>query len=188
MKRTILESIRVYRSPLDHRRGLLVAGGIRIVCALGKAGFVRAKCEGDHGTPIGCFTFRNGFYRADRIVRPRTALSLQPARPCDGWCDDVRDRRYNRLLRLPDAARHETLQREDHLYDVVVDFGFNRKPRIMGRGSAVFLHLARPGFLPTEGCIAVHPSAIRRLIAIIGPKTRLRIGPVTPRIAPSGSE
>ena len=175
MKKTTLDIVRVYRSPLNHRQGLLVAGRLQLPCALGRNGISHSKREGDLATPVGTFPFRKGFYRADRLLRPRTRLPLTQAQNHDGWCDDIHDRRYNRQIRLPDPARHETIKRDDHLYDVVVDFGYNERPRVKGRGSAVFLHLARPGFKPTEGCVAVSPTAIRRLMELIGPKTKLQI-------------
>ena len=78
---------------------------------------------------------------------------------------------------LPSPTSHERMWRDDHLYDVVVDIGWNRGPIVRGRGSAIFLHLARPGFTPTEGCVAVDKRVIRRLLARIGPKTRIAIIP-----------
>ncbi len=44
--------------------------------------------------------------------------------------------------------------REDFLYDYVLVLGHNDVPRIKGRGSATFVHLAREGYRPTAGCIA----------------------------------
>ncbi len=87
----------------------------------------------------------------------------------------MRDRRYNRLIPLPSPFGHEILWRNDHLYDVVIDIAWNRGPIVKGRGSAIFLHLARPGFLPTEGCVAVDRQVIRRLLERIGPKTKIEI-------------
>ena len=95
--------------------------------------------------------------------------------PADGWCDDPADRRYNRPVRLPYPARHERLWREDHVYDVILDVGCNRGPIVKGRGSAIFLHLARPDFAPTEGCIAIQPRMMARLLQRIGPDTRIEI-------------
>jgi L,D-peptidoglycan transpeptidase YkuD (ErfK/YbiS/YcfS/YnhG family) len=85
--------------------------------------------------------------------------------PQMGWCDDPMDVEYNRQVRLPFHARHEVLWREDHLYDVIVELGFNDDPVITGRGSAIFLHVARPGYSPTEGCAAC---ALRDLLGLIG--------------------
>jgi L,D-peptidoglycan transpeptidase YkuD (ErfK/YbiS/YcfS/YnhG family) len=133
------------------------------------------KREGDGGSPIGRFGLIQVFYRPDRMVRPPTGLPLRRISPRDGWSDDPRDRRYNRLVPLPCATGHEAMWREDHLYDVVVDIGWNRGPVVRGRGSAIFLHLARSGFTPTEGCVAVPPGTIRRLLERIGPRTRIEI-------------
>jgi L,D-peptidoglycan transpeptidase YkuD (ErfK/YbiS/YcfS/YnhG family) len=175
MIRSYVNILRVYRSPLDHRKGRIAAGGVSIPCALGRSGPRHAKREGDGATPIGRFGVIQAFYRADRMIRPRSGLALRRIAPQDGWSDDPGDRRYNRLVPLPCATGHETMRREDNLYDVVVDIAFNRGPVIRGRGSAIFLHLARPGFTPTEGCIAVESRMIRRLLARIGPRTRIEI-------------
>jgi L,D-peptidoglycan transpeptidase YkuD (ErfK/YbiS/YcfS/YnhG family) len=175
MPHRYLDVIRVYRNPLDHRKGRLVAGPIAIACALGRSGTIRAKREGDGGSPVGRFKLLQAFYRADRGPRPRTGLPLRPIRRTDGWCDDPRDRRYNTLVPLPWPRSHEEMWREDHLYDVVIDIAWNRGPIVRGRGSAIFLHLARPGFEPTAGCVAVEKRMIRRLLERIGPRTRIAI-------------
>jgi len=115
------------------------------------------------------------FYRADRMPRPRTSLPLRTLRPDDGWCDDPRDQRYNQWVRLPYPASHEEMWRGDHLYDVVVVLDYNLEYPVTGAGSAIFLHQARPGFAPTEGCVAVSPAAMRRLLPRLGPGTRLTV-------------
>lgn len=112
------------------------------------------KREGDGGTPLGRFPIRLVLYRADRMKRPRTALPVRAIRAHDGWCDEPRDRNYNRLVRLPTKRSAEGLMREDALYDLVLVLGYNDRPRIRGKGSAIFVHLARDGYKPTEGCIA----------------------------------
>jgi L,D-peptidoglycan transpeptidase YkuD (ErfK/YbiS/YcfS/YnhG family) len=175
MKRTTLDLIRVQRSPLDHRRGRLVAGNLVLPCALGRSGTTRRKREGDGASPVGRFALLQAFYRADHGPRPRTKLPLRRIRPSDGWCDDAHDRRYNRLVRRPCASSHEEMWRADHLYDVVIDVAWNRGPIIRGRGSAIFLHLARPGFEPTAGCVAVDRRVVQRLLERIGPGTRIEI-------------
>jgi L,D-peptidoglycan transpeptidase YkuD (ErfK/YbiS/YcfS/YnhG family) len=185
MQRTRVDLIRVHRSPLDPRRGRLVAGNLVLPCALGRAGTTHRKREGDGASPVGCFPLLQAFYRADHGRRLRTGLKLQPLHRTDGWCDDVADRRYNTRIALPCSSSHEEMWRADHLYDVVVDIGWNRGPIVRGRGSAIFLHLARPGFEPTAGCVAVEKRMIRRLMERIGPRTRLEIvGGSPPRLAP----
>ena len=177
VKRT-LSTISVRRTPgSGGRRGRLLGPGLDLPCALGRGGVVRAKREGDGGTPRGRFRILAAFYRADR--RPRPVLAALPVRPLgatDGWCDDPSDRRYNRPVRLPFGPSHERMWRADRLYDVVLDLSYNRGPIRRGRGSAIFLHCAAPGFRPTEGCIAVAPAAMGRLLARIGPRTRIEIG------------
>jgi L,D-peptidoglycan transpeptidase YkuD (ErfK/YbiS/YcfS/YnhG family) len=175
MIRSYVNTLRVYRSALDPSRGRLEAGHMVVPCALGRGGPRHAKREGDGASPIGRFELLRGFYRADRLPRPRTGLPLSRIGPRDGWSDDPRDRRYNQLIPLPCATSHEKMWRDDPLYDVVIDIAWNRGPVMRGRGSAIFLHLARPGFTPTEGCVAVEQRVIRRLLERIGPHTRIEI-------------
>lgn len=130
-----------------------LANGVRRA-ALGRGGIKALKREGDGGTPIGCLPVRLVLYRADRVRRPRSAFPLRAIRIGDGWCDDPVDRNYNRPIRRPYRHSTETMMREDALYDVVLVLGHNDRPRVRGRGSAIFVHLARPGYTPTEGCIA----------------------------------
>jgi L,D-peptidoglycan transpeptidase YkuD (ErfK/YbiS/YcfS/YnhG family) len=175
VRRRSLDLIRVFRSPLDRRRGLIVAGALVLPCALGSAGPVRDKREGDGGTPLGRHRVLGALYRPDRIRRPRTGLPLTPIRPGDGWCDAPGDRRYNRPVHLPYPASHERMWREDHLYDLVLDLSWNRRPVVRNRGSAIFLHAARPDFSSTEGCVAVDRRAILRLVERIGPRTVIEV-------------
>jgi L,D-peptidoglycan transpeptidase YkuD (ErfK/YbiS/YcfS/YnhG family) len=67
--------------------------------------------------------------------------------------------------------------REDGLYDLVVAIGYNTDPPVPGRGSAIFLHVARPGFAPTEGCIAVERDVLAGLLALLGPGSTIAIRP-----------
>ena len=65
--------------------------------------------------------------------------------------------------------------RDDHLYDFIVEIDHNTRPRVAGRGSAVFLHLARPNGSPTAGCVAFRAEDLRRLLTRLGPGTRIAI-------------
>jgi L,D-peptidoglycan transpeptidase YkuD (ErfK/YbiS/YcfS/YnhG family) len=67
--------------------------------------------------------------------------------------------------------------REDRLYDCVVEIGWNRHPVVKGRGSAIFLHVARPGFAPTEGCVALRRADLLRLLPRLSKRTRIVIRP-----------
>lgn len=122
-------------------------------CALGRSGILDPKREGDGGTPAGRFPFRRLLYRADRVARIETRLPARHIEPTDGWCDDPADAAYNQPVTLPHPARHERLWLDSPVYDLVVVIGHNDAPVVPGAGSAVFLHLAREDWGPTEGCI-----------------------------------
>jgi L,D-peptidoglycan transpeptidase YkuD (ErfK/YbiS/YcfS/YnhG family) len=79
-------------------------------------------------------------------------------------------------VRLDHDRGGDRLRREDHLYDFVVEIDHNSSPRIAGRGSAVFLHLARENFSPTAGCVSMRKSAMLRLLRRLGPQTKIVIG------------
>lgn len=157
-------------------RGLLLGDGLALPCALGRSGIGRAKREGDGRTPAGLLRPVTVLFRPDRERRPGSALPVEPIAPDDGWCDDPRDPNYNRPVRLPFAGSHERLWRDDGLYDLVVVLDWNLarpRPRL---GSAIFLHVARPGLAPTEGCIALPVDVLRRLVPRLGPATVLVTG------------
>ncbi|HEY0293101.1 MAG TPA: L,D-transpeptidase family protein [Hansschlegelia sp.] len=160
----------------DRARGRLTAGGASFVCALGRSGITAHKREGDGATPRAALRIRRVWRRPDRAARTAAGLGVRLTRPDDGWCDAADHPRYNRPVRLPFAASHERMWRDDGLYDLVGELGWNDRPARPGRGSAIFLHAARPGFTPTEGCVALAPLPLRRLIARLGPQTTLAIG------------
>jgi L,D-peptidoglycan transpeptidase YkuD (ErfK/YbiS/YcfS/YnhG family) len=158
------------------QRGVLMAGGLTVPCALGRAGIVRQKREGDGATPRGVWRPVAAYFRADRLPRPATTLPIRAVRIEDGWCDDPSDRRYNRPVHRPYGGRHEHLWRADRLYDVIVVLDYNLAHPSPGAGSAIFLHVAGPGFPPTQGCIAVAPKAMRRLLARMDRNTVIVVG------------
>ena len=170
-----LSRVWVRARPGQPARGWLLAGAERLPVALGRSGMRADKREGDGGTPRGCFRPVRLWWRADRMPRPRTALPVRRIRPTDAWCEDPDDRRYNRPIRLEPGKAGDRLWREDHLYDLIVELDHNTRPRIARRGSAVFMHVARPGFRPTAGCVSLAPATLRRLVAKIGRKTRIVI-------------
>jgi L,D-peptidoglycan transpeptidase YkuD (ErfK/YbiS/YcfS/YnhG family) len=176
MNKATWHSLRVRPKPGQRSRGWLIAGPRAIPVALGRGGIRANKREGDGGTPRGTFRLKRLWWRADRIVRPRTLLPLRPIRADDSWCEDPVDRHYNQPVRVPEGSPADRLWRADRLYDLIIELDHNTQPRIAGRGSAVFVHIARPGFAPTAGCIALTPPALRQLVARTGPRTRIVIG------------
>ena len=145
--------------------GRLLFAGQLFRAALGHGGVRRDKREGDGATPVGVMPLRRVLYRADRGPVPDSAVPIEPIAPDDGWCDDPASAEYNRMVRLPFAASHEVLWREDGLYDVVGVLGWNDSPVERARGSAIFLHVARPDYAPTQGCVALPLADLRRVLA-----------------------
>jgi L,D-peptidoglycan transpeptidase YkuD (ErfK/YbiS/YcfS/YnhG family) len=172
---TSLPAITIRARPGFRRQGWLTAAGIRIQVALGRAGIKMDKREGDGATPAGRFRPVRLWWRTDRGLRPRSRLPIRRIGADDAWCEDPRDRRYNRPFRHRNGDAGDRLRRDDHLYDLIVEIDHNRRPRVAGRGSAVFIHLARPGLAPTAGCVAMTVGRLRWLVAHIGPKTRILI-------------
>jgi L,D-peptidoglycan transpeptidase YkuD (ErfK/YbiS/YcfS/YnhG family) len=171
-----LPVIRVRAAAGNPRRGWLTAAGLTIPVALGRGGIKADKREGDGGTPRGTFRPRQLWWRPDRHPRPKTYLPIRAIRPDDGWCEDPRSRHYNQAIRLEGDQGGDRLTRADHLYDFIVEIDHNTSPRIAGRGSAVFLHLARLDFSPTAGCVSMTRSAMLRLLERLGPQTQIMIG------------
>ena len=147
----------------NRARGWLTAGPLRIACALGPAGVVRAKREGDGGTPAGRFMLLWGYFRPDRPRPPAGGVKLVAMRRDQGWCEDPQSPRYNRPVRLPAPDCTDRMWRADPLYDLTFVLDQNFTKRANGRGSAIFFHLARPGLAPTAGCVAIAAADMRRL-------------------------
>ena len=153
----------------------LAGRGVR--CALGRAGIVLAadKREGDGASPAGVWPLRRLLYRADRGGPPATALAAAPIAADDGWCDAPADPAYNRAVKLPYPASAEQMWREDEVYDLVVVLGHNDDPPVRGLGSAIFLHLAKPDYAPTHGCVAVARADLEALLAKAQPGDAVEI-------------
>ena len=144
--------------------------------ALGLAGISEDKREGDHATPVGAFLMRDVLYRPDRIGAPATPLKTRALAAEDGWCDAPEDPAYNRPVRLPYGASAERLWRSDHIYDVIVPLGYNDDPVVAGRGSAIFLHVARRDYSGTEGCVALALADLLRVLAEAEISSRVIVG------------
>ncbi len=160
---------------LTYAQGRLTWPGGSARAACGKSGVKADKREGDGASPAGTFPLVSGFYRPDRMAPPRTDLQMTAMQPNHGWVDDPADPNYNRLVQLPYPAHHEEMWLADHLYDIVVVIGYNTDPVVPGAGSAIFLHVARPNFSPTEGCIAVARDVLEPLLGLLGPGSTITI-------------
>jgi L,D-peptidoglycan transpeptidase YkuD (ErfK/YbiS/YcfS/YnhG family) len=159
---------------LIYADGKLIFNEKEYRCAVGKGGIVTEKIEGDGATPSGCFPIRKVLYRADKFKnQPYTKFPIQAISQEDGWSDDVHLPEYNSHINLPYAGSHEKLWRDDDLYDIVVVLGYNDKPVLPGKGSAIFIHIAREGYPPTEGCIALSKEDLLELLALADTTTQV---------------
>jgi L,D-peptidoglycan transpeptidase YkuD (ErfK/YbiS/YcfS/YnhG family) len=154
---------------------ILHCGHNRFRAAIGAGGIGVKRREGDGVTPVGVFPPRLVFYRVDRLACPSTALPVAKIEFDDGWCDAPLDPLYNRRIKRPYGASTETLWRDDHLYDLLVVLGFNDAPVVPGAGSAIFLHVARPDFAPTTGCIALALDNLVKVVATLAPDDSITI-------------
>lgn len=157
--------------------GKLESVGFSARCALGRCGVKAAaeKREGDDASPAGIWPVRRVWYRPDKGPAPETGIPVIAIRPGDGWCDEADHPLYNRPVSLPFPASHERMWRGDDLYNLVVELGYNDDPPLAGRGSAIFMHLARPGYLPTEGCIALTDGDLREVVKRLTGRSAIEI-------------
>lgn len=157
--------------------GAFDLGGRLTRCALGPAGVIAAadKREGDGKSPVGVWLIRRVLYRPDRGPPPVTVLPLAQLAPSDGWCDAPDDPAYNRPVQLPYPASAEAMWRDDEAYDLVAVLGHNDDPPVPGLGSAIFLHLAKPGFPPTQGCVALTREDMLELLRLADPGSAIAI-------------
>jgi L,D-peptidoglycan transpeptidase YkuD (ErfK/YbiS/YcfS/YnhG family) len=171
----MLKTLHVRTAAGNRKRGHLIAGSWTIPVALGRGGILANKREGDGGTPRGTFRLRQLWWRPDRGSRPRTLLPVRRIAPDDAWCEDPADRRYNRPIKILSYNSGDRLIRQDRLYDLIVEIDHNTRPRTAGRGSAVFIHVARPNFGPTAGCVAMEKARLVKLLERVGTRTRIVI-------------
>lgn len=170
-----LRRLIVRRKPAQRSRGVLIAGALALPVALGRGGIKADKREGDGATPRGRFRLKRLWWRSDRHARPHTLLPVRRIRADDGWCEDPANRHYNQPVKVPPGSKADRLTRPDALYDFIIELDHNTRPRVAGRGSAVFIHIARSGFGPTAGCVALNMAALRRLVAMLSPRTQIEI-------------
>jgi L,D-peptidoglycan transpeptidase YkuD (ErfK/YbiS/YcfS/YnhG family) len=161
--------------------GILELDGKFFPYALGRSGIIPAnlKKEGDGATPEGTFFISSEIlYRPDRIA-PEEIHSNLPLRPIllnNGWCDDPDRPEYNQPVTLPFEGSHEVLYRVDHVYDLIIPILWNQEC-IPGKGSAIFIHLARQDLSPTRGCIAFHKKDLLELIPLFSSNMQICIQP-----------
>lgn len=176
-----MQQISQQRNPPDMDSVIHVTGnqlgfaGKKYHCAIGKGGFSPDKKEGDGCTPLGIFPLRELWCRADKFSPPKTNLPIKIINKNDGWCDDPKSSDYNRHVLMPYDFSHEELWREDDVYDLIIPIGYNDKNIIAGAGSAIFIHVARDNYTPTEGCIALKKEDLLEILPYLSANTHIEI-------------
>jgi len=144
-------------------------------CCIGKNGLTKFKKEGDFKTPKGTFKIEHLYYRKDRIKKPLTKLKCIEIKKDMGWCNDVKNKKYNKLIKINDNCSHEKLIRRDKKYDLLIPIKYNFDNSIPGKGSCIFLHLTK-NYKPTAGCIALKKKDFEILLKLVDKKTKIKIG------------
>jgi L,D-peptidoglycan transpeptidase YkuD (ErfK/YbiS/YcfS/YnhG family) len=134
--------------------------------AIGKNGVIAAedKVEGDLKTPMGSYRVTHGYYRPDKMDCPQSIIPFTALDPTFGWCDEPSHPLYNQQVLKPFDASHEDLWSDDDVYDVILVTDHNTNPIVPGKGSAVFIHVAREDFEPTAGCLALQKEDLLMII------------------------
>jgi L,D-peptidoglycan transpeptidase YkuD (ErfK/YbiS/YcfS/YnhG family) len=158
------------------KSGYLKYKKFKFRCALGKGGIKQKGREGDFITPKGKFKLIKIYYRSDRIKKINSTLKTIKIKKNMGWCDDVSSNYYNKQIKISKKIGHEKLHRKDNLYDIIVVLNYNLNPIIKGKGSAIFLHVAKKNYNKTQGCIALKKNELLSLISKIKKNTQIRIG------------
>ena len=142
----------------------LILDKYRIKCAIGKRGIGNKKREGDKITPKGKFKIKTILYRKDRVSSFKSKITKLSIKKDMGWCDDAKSKKYNKLIKLPFKGSAEKLYRKDNTYDIILVLNYNLNPIRKGKGSAIFIHVARKNYRNTLGCIAVSKKNLKKII------------------------
>lgn len=171
-------TITVRRKPGHPTRALLTFAGRTEEAAIGRGGISSRKREGDGATPISAMRLVGGYVRHDKgITHPPTRLPLRFTPQNLLWCDEPRHALYNRPVSAPFKPSHEKMRRNDGLYDICIVMDWNLRQKKRFSGSAIFFHIAKPGYPPTEGCVAISLPAMQRLTQFLSTRTILRVLP-----------
>ena len=128
---------------------------------------------------ISCFTFLfklgNLFYRKDRVRKPITNLSCKSIKNNMRWCNDINDsKNYNKLVKKKLKLRSEKLYRKDFKYNYLIIIEYNSQKRVLGKGSAIFIHLTK-NYKPTAGCVALKEKDFLIMLKLIKKKSKIKI-------------
>ena len=158
-----------------NKSGYLKYKNFKFRCSLGKAGIKKKTKEGDQVTPKGIFKVIKIYYRKDKIKKIINPIKKIQIKKNMGWCDDPKSDLYNQQIKLPNKFSYEKLYRKDGLYDIILVLNYNKSPIVKKKGSAIFIHIAKKKFKPTEGCIGLKKNDLIKLLKKIKKNTKIKI-------------
>ena len=158
-----------------NKSGYLKYKNFKFRCSLGKAGIKKKTKEGDQVTPKGIFKVIKIYYRKDKIKKIINPIKKIQIKKNMGWCDDPKSDLYNQQIKLPNKFSYEKLYRKDGLYDIILVLNYNTSPIVKKKGSAIFIHIAKRKFKPTEGCIGLKKKDLIKLLKKIKKNTKIKI-------------
>ena len=157
------------------KKHFLLYKGYKLKCSIGKSGITSFKKEGDLATPKGEFKLGTLYFRKDRTKNPKCKLKTKTIKKNMGWCNDSRSQKYNQEINFPFKYRAEKLHRKDNIYDILINIKYNHSPILKGKGSAIFLHLAKRKYRPTSGCVAISKKDFIKILPLIKKNTKIII-------------
>ena len=155
--------------------GYLIYKNSKFRCSLGINGIKNKKKEGDGITPKGIFKLKKIYYRNDKVKNIVTKVKKIKITKDMGWCDDPKSKFYNKLIRLPSKFSHEKLYRKDNIYNLIIVLDYNMNPVTKNKGSAIFIHLAKKNYKPTQGCMGLKQNDLIKLIKMIKKNQKIKI-------------
>ena len=155
-------------------KNTLLLDEFKFKCSIGKNGSTSNKVEGDKKTPKGVYSLGHLFYRKDKFKNPETKIKKIPIKKSMGWCDDINNKNYNRLIKINKKMKHEKLFRKSRIYDLLIPINYNSKRPKRKKGSAIFIHLTND-YKKTLGCIALRENDLLIILKLIDKKTNINI-------------
>jgi len=152
----------------------LKIGDFLFDCCVGKGGISYKKIEGDKRTPKGLYDIGDLYFRKDKIKKFFTKLKRKKIKKNMGWCDDVLNKKYNKMIKIKKNIKHEKLYRADNKYDLLIPIKYNFKKPKKGLGSCIFIHLTQ-NYKPTNGCIALKKKDFLIMLKLIDKRTKILI-------------
>ena len=152
----------------------LKIGDFLFDCCVGKGGISYKKIEGDKRTPKGLYDIGDLYFRKDKIKKFFTKLKRKKIKKNMGWCDDVLNKKYNKMIKIKKNIKHEKLFRADNKYDLLIPIKYNFNKTKKGLGSCIFIHLTQ-NYKPTNGCIALKKKDFLIMLKLIDKRTKISI-------------